>query len=78
MHEKQSFSNRLLKKDFHQTRRDTEKKCLLALNVQSHGWVQTVEDACPALFGLVTFPPTPVPAVPVVPKNCCQAFSFHY
>ena len=36
-------------------------------------------DAGPALFGLVTLPPpNPVPTVPVVPKNCCQAFIFNY
>ena len=31
-----------------------------------------------ALFGLVTLPPNPVPIVPVVAKNCCQAFIFNY
>ena len=45
------------------------------------------EDAGPALFGLVTLPPPPplpspppkpVPTVPMVPKNCCQAFIFNY
>ena len=42
--------------------------------------LKKIEDAGPALFfGLVNVAPTnPVPTVPVVPKNCCQAFIFNY
>ena len=47
--------------------------------VSADGGILTAEDAGPAHFGLVTLPPpNPVPTVPVVPKNCCQAFIFNY
>ena len=32
----------------------------------------------PPFLGLLRCPPNPVPTVPVVPKNCCQAFIFKY
>ena len=32
----------------------------------------------PPFLGLLRSPLNPVPTVPVVPKNCCQAFTFNY
>ena len=36
----------------------------------------TLAHDVPPFLGLLRCPPNPVPTVPVVPKNCCQAFNF--